>query len=486
VIALSCACSLVAGAGGCASDGGPARSAGSPPAPEQARARPAAANFVVVLTDDQDPASLAAMPHVRRDLGHAGVTFANAFASAPECCPSRVSLLTGQYVHNHRVLSNQPPDGGFDAFDDANALPVWLRDAGYRTAYVGKYLNGYGWDALGNDPAYVPPGWSEWAALVNHTEYQMYDFALNENGSVVEYGAGARDYQTDVLGRKARQFLADSVEARRPFFLAVAPLAPHDEGVLEGREVPRNPRPANRHRGRFRDASLPRGPSFNEPDVEDKPRFLRRDERLGRDDIAALEVLHRSRLESLLAVDEMVHRLVRVLREAGELNRTTFIFTSDNGYLLGEHRSVGKEKVYEEAAGVPLVIRGPGFSGGRVERHPVSNVDLVATIVEQSGVRPGLPQDGLSLAGGPAAVAERPPVLIELASGRSFAAIRTQRHVLAEYEDGGAELYDLEEDPHQLENLRRAAAYDSIRQRLSRRLAALRECAGASCRRAAR
>jgi N-acetylglucosamine-6-sulfatase len=139
-----------------------------PPPPRQASVNARRApNFVVILTDDQDPDSLSVMGNVERDLAARGVTFDHAFASAPECCPSRLSLLTGQYIHNHGVISNEPPDGGHSAFkaNDGNTLPVWLEDAGYRTGYVGKYLNGYGWDALGNDPTEVPPGWTYWAGL---------------------------------------------------------------------------------------------------------------------------------------------------------------------------------------------------------------------------------------------------------------------------------------------------------------------------------
>jgi len=462
------------------------REAPPPPprqAPVDARRAP---NFVVVLTDDQDRASLAVMRHVQRALGARGVTFENAFVSAPECCPSRVSLLTGQYVHNHGVISNDPPVGGHTAFapNDDNTLPVWLEDAGYRTGYVGKYLNGYGWRALGNDATEVPPGWSYWAALTNHTEYQMYDYAINENGDLKTYGSDPADYQTDVAARKAQAFIRASTKDRKPFFLTIAPVAPHVERGHEGEKLARNPRPAPRDEGRFGDQPLPRGPAFDERDVSDKPRFIRRDPRLTTKDASELTLLHRSRLESLLAVDNMVHRLVRTARRVGELAETTFIFTSDNGFLLGEHRQKGKSRVYEESAGVPLVIRGPGFSGGIARSQPVSNVGVVATIVEQSGVTPGLKLDGVSLL--PVAAngsSEHPPVLIENLEGRAFAAIRSSRFVLADHKKrDDAELYDLKRDPHQLENLHGAPRYRSIERRLSRRLDRLEGCAGASCR----
>ena len=469
------------GLAGCFGDEPSPPPAGTP-APEQRDVAGGAPNFVIVLTDDQEPSSVAAMKQVRTEIGALGVSFEHAFASVPECCPSRVSLLTGQYAHNHGVLSNEPPDGGFNGFADANTLPVWLEDAGYRTAYVGKYLNGYGWDALGNDPAYVPPGWSRWAALTNHTEYQMYGYTLNENGGLVDYGDEPADYQTDVLAERANRFIAKSA-GRRPFFLTVAPTAPHDEGVLEGQQVPRNPRPAPRHEGRFERRQLPRGPAFNEADVSDKPSFIKRDPELTEAEVDELTLLHRSRLESLLAVDDLVGRLLATLRRTGELERTIFVFTSDNGFVLGEHRQTGKEVVYEESAGVPLLIRGPGFGRGETQTRPVSNVDLVATMVELSGVEAGVVLDGVSLAGEATDVASRPPVLIEMLTKREFAAIRTPRYVLAEYDRGGTELYDLRTDPDQLDNLRKDSRYRGVRRRLSTQLARLRDCAGESCRR---
>jgi arylsulfatase A-like enzyme len=438
----------------------------------------------MVLTDDQEPDSVRLMPEVLQNVGATGVTFSNAYASVPECCPSRVSLLTGQYAHNHGVISNSPPDGGYSAFGaDANTLPVWLHDAGYRTGYVGKYLNGYGFEALGNDPTDIPPGWSYWAALTRHTEYQMYGYTINQNGSLDAYGDRPSDYQTDVLADKAAGFMERSARAGSPFYLTVAPLAPHDEGVLEDLDVPRNPRPAPRHEGRFASRGLPHGPAFDEADVSDKPRFVKSDPRLAEEELADLERLYRSRAESLLAVDDMVRELIATLRREGELDDTLFVFTSDNGYLLGEHRQVGKKKVYEESAGVPLAIRGPGFSGGASVEQPVSNVDLVATIVEMTGVEPGLELDGVSLA--PLARGEsetRPPVLIEVPTSGGFAAVRTRRFVLAEHEKGATELFDLERDPAQLENVRQVSRYKPARTRLSRKLSELRECAGASCR----
>jgi N-acetylglucosamine-6-sulfatase len=440
-------------------------------------------NVVLILTDDQDRASVDVMPRLRREVAEQGTTFTDAYATTPECCPSRATIFTGQYTHNHGVISNEPPDGGFAAFDDSNDLPVWLHRAGYETAYVGKYLNGYGWKALGNDPTEIPRGWDEWIAPTNHTEYQLYDYTLNENGKLVNYGDDPADYQTDVLADKSIHFI-DRHSGDRPFFLTVAPVAPHDEGVLEGVNAPRNPRPAPRDLGRFSTQALPEGPAFNEVDVSDKPRGIKGDPPLSADETADLTTLYRSRLESLLAVDRLVGRTVRALDDAGELEDTVFIYTSDNGYLLGEHRQVGKERLYEESTGVPLIVRGPGFAAGATRREPVGNVDLAPTIVGLTGIRAGLVMDGVSLSptGSDGATATRPPLVLEMLSDRVFSGLRTGRFVFARYERGGEELYDLRRDPDQLENLSNDPAYANVSQRLSTLLDRLRDCAGASCR----
>jgi arylsulfatase A-like enzyme len=469
---------LAAGCGG----SGEKEAASTTPA---AKAPANAPNVIVILTDDQDVASLSVMRHVQDELVGSGTTFTNSFATFPECCPSRVTLLTGQFAHNHGVLSNEPPDGGFDAFHDDNYLPVWLQQAGYRTGYVGKYLNGYGFVPLGNDPRYVPPGWTDWKVLTNHTEYQEYGYTLNENGDLRPYGNRPRDYQTDVLARKSAQFVRKSVADRRPFFVTVAPLAPHDEGVLEDDPTaPRNPRPAPRDMGRFSGKPLPRPPSFNEADVQDKPKSTRRRPLLHGAQIRELTRLYRSRLESLLSVDDLVDKLVTVLRRNGALDRTMIVFTSDNGYLLGEHRRVGKGVVYEESVRVPLVIRGPGFPRGVTRRQLVGNIDLAPTIVALTGAKPGLSMDGASLlplARRPQARANR-PMLLEVLSGRTFSAIRTRRYVFSLNERGVDELYDLKRDPFELKNLARAPGYAEIKRSLRARLGGLRDCAGASCR----
>jgi arylsulfatase A-like enzyme len=451
---------------------------------DEPSAPPDSTNVVVVMTDDQEAASVRFMPYVSRRLAGQGTTFDDALVTTPLCCPSRATFLTGEYSHNHGVLGNRPPEGGYPALNSADTLAVWLQDAGYRTAHIGRYLNNYAAPQHGGDPREVPPGWDEWRVPVEDTEFRMFDNTLNENGELKRYGHRPRDYQTDLVGRKAVRFARRSARAQRPFFLSVATLAPHDEGVLEDTGAARNPRPAPRHRGRFSDERLPRPQAFNERAIGDKPGTTRDTPRLRPAQVREVTRLYRSRLESLLAVDEMVADLVHALRREGSLENTLFVFTSDNGYLLGEHRLHGKEAPYEEAVRVPLVVRGPGFPAGAIRSQPVANVDLAPTILDVAGVRPPRELDGASLlpiARDSSAGSGR-TILLELLTGNEFAGVRTRRFAYAERRHGAIELYDLRRDPDELRNVADDRRYSRVRTRLAERLDSLRDCAGRDCR----
>ena len=441
---------------------------GDDDAAAQRSARP---NVVVVMTDDQDVRSLRVMSTVREQLRRSGTTFTNSFATFPLCCPSRSTFLTGQYAHNHGVQDNEPPAGGYAAFDDSRTLPISLRAAGYRTGLVGKYLNGY-------STRRVPPGWSDWHALMRHHN-RMYGYVLNENGRSRSYGSRPRDYQTDVLARKAAGFIDRASRGRKPFFLTLATGAPHSE---TGREPgARNPRPAPRHRDRFRRTQLPRPPSFNEADISDKPAFVRSEPLIRGQALKTLAGRHRGRLGSLLAVDDAVRRLVAELRDAGELANTLIVFTSDNGFLLGEHRLTAKTKLYEESARVPLLMRGPGVPRGVERRQITGNIDLAPTILDVTGAQPRRLMDGRSLiplARSPGAASAR-DILFE---NQGSAAVRTSRYLYAEHRSGETELYDLRADPFQLRSRHDDPALAPTRALLEQRLRELEDCAGASCR----
>jgi N-acetylglucosamine-6-sulfatase len=461
-------------------DSGERGEAASPDSPISSQGeRP---NVVIILTDDQDVASLDAMPTVRKRIGGKGVTFPNAFVTTPLCCPSRASLITGQYTHNHGVRENLPPRGGYVNFNADRTLATWLNEAGYRTGWIGKFMNGYGNPGAGTDPLEVPPGWDEWRVPVKHTEFQMFGFTLNENGALRRYGHRPRDYQTDVLSRHARRFVAGAAAEQDPFFLIVATLAPHTEGVLdEDPQAPRNPRPAPRHDGAFASTPLPTPPSFNEADVSDKPKLP---DRLGPEAVEDLERSYRSRLESLLAVDDLTRRLINELRRTGQLGRTLIVFTSDQGYQLGEHRLTNKYGPYDESVRVPFLVRGPGIPRGVERPAVVANIDLAPTIVEAAAAVPDLEMDGVSLR----PVLEDPEgganrsILLEQFYGRGFAAVQDERWVYIRRDGGARELYDLRLDPHQLHNLADRPDQQRRAKRYSRRLKELRDCAGTECR----
>ncbi len=448
-------------------------------------------NVLVIMTDDQNASDLWVMRHVRHDLAARGVTFERFYATFPLCCPSRVSFLTGQYAHNTGVVGNneQGNCGPGTVLSPFN-LGTALQRAGYRTGYFGKYLNGYSGFA-GRFPAAIPHGWSRWLAITHPISGVSRSWAADDQGRIRHY----RGDPTRAIGAAAARYIARSARAGRPFFAWVATHAPHSDNPPPPPGTP-NPRPAPRDQGAFAGRPLPRPPSFNEPDVSDKPPFLRLP-RLDAEQIAHLRDHYVGRLESLLAVDRMVHRLVARLRSLGELDRTWIVFTSDNGYLLGEHRIVKKRALYEEAVRVPFVIRGPrgALPAGAVRRQIAGNVDLAPTLFAITGARPLRPFDGISLlplARDPAAAAHRAILLENLSkSGVSSRAIRSPRWTLIEHRTGGGprpdafELYDMRRDPYQLRNLygrsleaARHPRLAAARRRLERRLAGLARCAG--------
>jgi N-acetylglucosamine-6-sulfatase len=448
---------------------------GSPSA-GQAPARP---NVVVVMSDDQTVESLRVMANVRTLLQGQGTTFDSSFASYPLCCPSRSTFLTGQYAHNHGVLSNQPPLGGFTKLDHTNTLPVWLERTGYHTVHVGKYLNGY---RQGVSPD-LPPGWTEWYGSYDPTTYRFYDYTLNENGKPVTYGSDPGSYQADIYTRKAVDLVRRLAPRAQPFFLSVAYLAPHSGAPRDPDDPPgqATPVPAPRHKDRFAAEPLPMPPSFNEADVSDKPASIRNRPALRPGRIAGITENYRQRLESLLAVDEGVAAIVAALRAAGELDRTLIVFTSDNGFFHGEHRvPAGKVFVYEPSVRVPLVLRGPGVPRGRVDDRLVANIDLAPTILDAANAKAGRRLDGRSLL---VLLAERSEgrkrdILLETPD---YAAVRTTRYVYVEHTTGERELYDLVVDPDELQSRHDDPAFATIRADLQRRLAKLRRCAGSAC-----
>ena len=401
-------------------------------------------SILLIITDDQRWDTLWAMPEVQHSLVERGVTFSEAFTTSSLCCPSRASILTGQYPHTTGVYRQGLPHGGFEAFDDSTTIATALRAGGYRTGLFGKYLDAYQSEALGG---YVPPGWDRWVAFV-HSEYLGY--TLTVDGTVERVGVAAGDYSTDLLAARAEDFIRST---DGPVFAVYAPAAPHAPAI-----------PSSVDRGLFADLPPWRPPSFDEPDVSDKPAHMRAMTRFGPDRTEQLDTLRINQYRTLQAVDRAVGRLLGALEDTGRLEDALVILTSDNGLLWGEHRWVKKEVPYEEAIRVPLVIRSDriGSAPGRTDAHLVANIDLAPTIAAAAGVPfPGA--DGSNLL--PLLEGRqdrwRSALLIEHMRGTNpiptYCAVRTSRYLYAVYDTGERELYDLAADRYQLRNLSKEA-----------------------------
>ena len=430
-------------------------------------------NIIFLLMDDLNFATAQRMPELRSSVIEEGASFQNNFISYPLCCPSRATILTGLYAHNHDVRGNAPPDGGFEKFRsegyEESTIAVQLQQSGYATGLFGEYLNYY----LDEDTTHVPPGWDEWHA---RGDIAYYEYELNENGEIVSYGNDTEDYFTDVLSRKATDFVRRVTSDSQPFFLYLAPAAPHEPAI-----------PAERHRDAFSDEEAPRPPSFDEEDVSDKPSWIQEIDNLSDEQITEIDDRYRNWLASMLAVDEMVASLIQELEVAGELDNTFIFFTSDNGYHQGEHRiDYGKNTPYEESARVPLYVRGPGVPAGSTVERLALNTDFAPTFADLAGVE--FPADGRSLA--PLLRGEDPAwrsaVLLEGFPGGnppSYEAVRTETHKYVEYDNGQTELYALEADPYELENLPKITD-PSLVADLNTKLNALSSCAGEECKKA--
>lgn len=444
-------------------------------------------NVVVVMTDDQTAASLPAMPQVNGLLGAAGTRFDQTFASFPLCCPSRATNLTGQYAHNHGVLHNIGTFGGFSALDNTSTVPVWLQAAGYRTMHVGRYLNGYEY----RDG--IPAGYSDWYGSPHSSAFNYASWKVNENGVLRSYPQPERpgEYQTDQSTRRAVGLIEDAAPSADPFYLSLWYVAPHRGGPRDPDDParPGTPSPAPRHRDAYAGQSMPRLPSFNEKSMYDKPQVVADRPRLSPEGIAGVEENWRQEHEALLAVDEGVAQIVDALQRTGELDNTLIVYTSDNGFMHGEHRALAEKVLpYEESVRVPLVMRGPGIPAGRVDSRLVANVDVPATILDAAGVAPWRPLDGRSLVdlvADPGAEWGR-DILIENGRGAngvpSYRGIRTYRFLYVEHRTTGEyELYDMFLDPFQLNSRDGADSYRPVQRELARRLRGLVSCVGPSC-----
>jgi arylsulfatase A-like enzyme len=442
-------------------------------------------NIVLVLTDDLSWDLVQYMPHVQQ-MQREGRTFTNYFVTDSLCCPSRASIFSGRYPHNHGVLTNTPPTGGFSAFRrgaEAETFATVLKDRGYRTALMGKYLNGY------DSATYVPPGWTNWQGTGGG--YRGFNYVLSRNGHVARFGRNPRAYFTDVLRRHGKAFVSRVGRAGHPFLLEVATTAPHR---------PATPAPRDRHDFPF--IQLPRDAAFDAVPAN-APAWLRGRPPLTQEQIGAMTVGYRKRAQSVQAVDDLVGQIRRTLRERGLDRNTYVIFTSDNGYHMGQRRLLaGKMTAYDSDVRVPLIVVGPGVPPGTATDALAENVDLAPTFMRLAGVRPPSWVDGhglVQLFHGRLPAVWRDTVLIEhhhpptpngdpdrqtSSSGNppSYEAVRTKTDLYVEYVDGEREWYDLKSDPDELHNRYNELPADA-REGLHDRLVRLEACYGGGCRR---
>jgi N-acetylglucosamine-6-sulfatase len=487
-----------------------------------AQTAPPKPNIIFILADDmrKDDLNEKYMLQTTNQLVKQGMSFQNAFVSNPLCCPSRATIMRGQYGHNTDIWFNtnifdldpNVRDGGWlgyngNGYEDDNVAtnlhdPDNPDNAGYTTGFFGKYLNGY----VADTDKTPPPGWDDWFAFKT---LHYYGYDVNDNGTIKHFGSRSTDYSTDVLNAQVKEFIRANAGQSKPFFAYVAPYAPHAPST-----------PAPRHKTTFNGLKAPRLPSFNEADVTDKPDWIKSLRRLSSDDIANINQRHENRIESLQAVDDLVGAVVSTLGEKpGVLSNTYIVFTSDNGWHHGEHRiRQGKARPYEESVRVPLVIRGPDAASpeppvvqpGSSTDMLVLNTDYLPTFMDLAGPQAQTPSyiDGRSLL----PLLEPPPpgspppswrtaILLEgrknsadpeIVLDRNYNGIRmststsTSKYIEYESISGSGsirELYDLSADPYELTNTYSSADPNVLPlSELDARLDALKGCQAESCR----
>ena len=488
-------CASVLGVGACSGGGSTAKSISR---------RSAKPNIVFVLADDLDRGEIAYLPSVRKLIAERGMTLQNQLVNDSLCCPSRTTMLRGQYAHNSGVIANSGPDGGFpSAFrrgivDDT--VGTWLQRAGYSTALYGKFLNGYPNPASNT---YEPAGWTDWAGAIDSPNaYGEFNYDVIHNRQRIHYGTAASDYGTDVYTNYAVDFARRNIATGTPFFAYVSYFAPHQPAT-----------PAPRDTSLFLNGVAPRTPAFNEADVSDKPSWLRSLPLLSQSVIDRVDSLYRERLRSLQAVDRGVRKLVDTLRQANVLDNTYFVFTSDNGFHLGEHRlAAGKRTPYESDIRVPFMVRGPGIVAGSSTSVLTGNVDLAETFAAIANASTPSFEDGRSLLDlwhqRPSAAMSRSGYVLEhipepavfassdndinakttsvLGSAEpanipQYTAVRTATKLYVEYVNGEREYYDLVTDPNELSN-RASTMTIARRSAWSTYLHAMVNCAADTCR----
>ncbi|KAJ8381975.1 hypothetical protein SKAU_G00027530 [Synaphobranchus kaupii] len=473
-------------------------------------------NIVLILTDDLDVSIGGMIPlnKTKKLIGEAGITFTNTFVASPLCCPSRASILTGKYPHNHHVINNTLEGNcsslAWQKSQEGSTFPVLLQHyAGYQTFFAGKYLNEYGSTEAGG-VEHVPPGWDYWFALERNSKY--YNYTLSVNGKAQKHGQNySEDYLTDVLANRSLEFLQYKSNYR-PFFMMVSTPAPHAPWTA-----------APQYEGRFADVKAPRDPNFN-VHGKDKHWLIRQAKTpMSNSSVQFLDDAYRKRWRTLLSVDDLVEKVVKKLEVRGELENTYIIFTSDNGYHTGQFSlPLDKRQLYEFDIRVPLLVRGPNISPNQKSQMLVTNVDLGPTILDIAGFDVNKTQmDGTSFLPlmngksqnvtwrtdmlveyegeslnisdpscpllGPGVWGCFPDCVCEDAINNTYACVRTLSSTAnlqyCEFDDNEVfvEVYNLTADPFQLTNIAKTIDQEVL-EKMNHRLMMLQSCSGPSCR----
>lgn len=444
-------------------------------------------NIVFVLADDLDWNLFNQIPRLAA-LQDLGITFTNHTVTDSLCCPSRVSILRGQYIHNHRVISNiVETGGGWSTFRDRgeenDCLPVWLSQAGVTTALFGKYLNDYPKKA--KDATYVPPGWTQWGVPISRGDsYTGYNYVLNDNGQLKRYGSQESDFLNDVITNKATNFIRT---AQEPFFLELSTYSPHKPAPV-----------AERNRNKQGGTVAPRNPTYNAFGV-DEPSWQKDKQALGPKVLAKADQQWRKRAKSAESVADSVDAVMATLKATGRDANTLVVVTSDNGYHMAERRMFkGKRTPYASDTVVPMIVIGPGVPAGVRVSDMTSTIDLAPTFTDLLGGVTPTWVDGRSIRSfldtGTAPENWRDAALSESLgistpedpdyqknAPPQYFALRTPQWLYVEYKDGSRTLYNRETDPYELVNLIKTAD-PLLLASLSQQLNQLSTCAGDTCR----
>jgi len=392
-------------------------------------------NFLIIVTDDQRFDTMEYMPNTQQLIFDQGVTFSSGYITTPFCCPSRASILTGLYAHNHYVYVNT----------DKLLLPTLVEDLhnnGYYTGLVGKYLNS--WDGS------IRPEFDYWVTFWGGTIPHYYDPELNVNG---DWGKRT-GYITYLFEDYVKEYLDKATSQRKPFFLLFAANAPHAPYT-----------PLKEDKGLLTDLPPHRPPSYSEEDISDKPSSIANKPLIDEDAATDIDSIRRRQLLTLISLDRSIGAIMQKLEETGELDNTVVIFLSDNGKHWGEHRMNTKSTAYEEVVKVPFAMRYPALvPTPYIENGLVANIDIAPTIYDLSETRMPKIIDGLSMVNLLNSEGEwRSNLLLEAWPDRGhWKSVHTGQYVYIETVDDISEFYDLLNDPFELENGINDPQYQSI------------------------